>query len=109
MNQNKTSQIPLRFNKEILPVFQIDHLECSYVPGQVVLKASDISIPRNYVTILLGPSGAGKSTLLESLGLMSQTINEETTRIKFFPEPNQLSVSKMGFHPCHPHLEMMHW
>jgi lipoprotein-releasing system ATP-binding protein len=89
MSQKITSQIPLRFNKNIDPVFEINHLECSYVPGRVVLKASDISIPRNYVTILLGPSGAGKSTLLESLGLMSQTINEATTRIKFFPEPGQ--------------------
>jgi ABC-type lipoprotein export system ATPase subunit len=89
MNQKNSSQIHLRFNKDIPPVFQIDHLECSYVPGQVVLKANDISIPRNYVTILLGPSGAGKSTLLESLGLMSQTINPDKTHIKFFPEPGQ--------------------
>jgi lipoprotein-releasing system ATP-binding protein len=89
MSQKKSSQIPLRFNKDIPPVFQIDHLECSYVPGQVVLKASDVNIPRNYVTILLGPSGAGKSTLLESLGLMSQTINPDITRIKFYPEPGQ--------------------
>jgi ABC-type lipoprotein export system ATPase subunit len=89
MSQKKSSQIPLRFNKDIPPVFQVDHLECSYVPGQVVLKASDISIPRNYVTILLGPSGAGKSTLLESLGLMSQTIDPKTTHIKFYPEPGQ--------------------
>jgi ABC-type lipoprotein export system ATPase subunit len=89
MNQKKTSQIPLRFNKDIPPVFQIDHLECSYSSSQVVLKASDVNIPRNYVTILLGPSGAGKSTLLESLGLMSKTIDQESTRITFFPEPGQ--------------------
>lgn len=79
----------MRFNKNIPPVFQIEHLECSYIPGQVVLKASDVNIPRNYVTILLGPSGAGKSTLLESLGLMSQTIDPKNTRIKFYPEPDQ--------------------
>ena len=89
MSQIKDSRIQLRFNKQIPPVFQIDHLECSYVPGQVVLKASDISIPRNYVTILLGPSGAGKSTLLESLGLMSQTVSPDKTHIRFFPEPGQ--------------------
>lgn len=89
MNPIKTSQVPLRFNKDIQPVFQIDHLECSYSAGQVVLKADELNIPRNYVTILLGPSGAGKSTLLESLGLMSKTIDPNSTRIKFFPDPGQ--------------------
>ncbi|NTV84079.1 MAG: ABC transporter ATP-binding protein, partial [Bacteroidales bacterium] len=89
MNSKKTSQIPLRFNKDIPPVFQIEHLECSYNANQIVLKANDINIPRNYVTVLLGPSGAGKSTLLESLGLMSKTIDPETTRITFYPEPGQ--------------------
>ena len=89
MNQKNTSQVPLRFDREIPPVFQIDHLECSYSAGQVVLKADNLNIPRNYVTILLGPSGAGKSTLLESLGLMSKTINPDSTHIKFFPDPGQ--------------------
>jgi len=87
MNPTQKSQIPLRFNKDIEPVFQIDNLECSYLNDQVVLKASNINIPRNYVTVLLGPSGAGKSTLLESLGLMSKTIDKDSTKITFFPEP----------------------
>ncbi len=89
MNPEKNTSIPLRYNKDKDSVFHIDSLECSYISDHVVLKAKDIQIPRSHVTILLGPSGAGKSTLLESLGLMSKTINPETTRITFFPEPGQ--------------------
>ncbi len=89
MKQTKISQMPLRYSKEKDSVFHIDSLECSYSDSTVVLKASDIKIPRNAVTILLGPSGSGKSTLLESLGLMSKTINPESTRLTFFPEAGE--------------------
>jgi ABC-type lipoprotein export system ATPase subunit len=89
MKQTKLQQMPLRYNKDKESVFHIDNLECSYSEGTVVLKAKDIKIPRNSVTILLGPSGSGKSTLLESLGLMSKTINSESTQLTFFPEPGQ--------------------
>lgn len=89
MKQTKMQQMPLRYDKEKESVFHIDNLECSYSEGTVVLKAKDINIPRNAVTILLGPSGSGKSTLLESLGLMSKTINPDSTRLTFFPEPGK--------------------
>ena len=46
MDKEKTPRIPLRFNKDLPPVFQIEHLECSYVKGKIVLKANDINIPR---------------------------------------------------------------
>jgi ABC-type lipoprotein export system ATPase subunit len=89
MKEAKTQQVPLRYDHDKEPVFLIDNLECSYSEGTVVLKAKDINIPRNAVTILLGPSGSGKSTLLESLGLMSKTIDSESTRLTFFPEPGK--------------------
>jgi len=89
MKQTKMQQMPLRYDKDREAVFHIDNLECSYSEGTVVLKTKDIKIPRNAVTILLGPSGSGKSTLLESLGLMSKTINPESTRLTFFPEKGE--------------------
>ena len=62
MKQTKLQKMPLRYDKEKESVFHIDNLECSYSEGTVVLKAKDINIPRNAVTILLGPSGSGKIT-----------------------------------------------
>lgn len=66
-------------------LFQIEKLSCAYNEGQPVLEAEDLTIPKRKITVLLGPSGSGKSTLLETLGLMTQTVNGETSSIKFFP------------------------
>ncbi len=69
--------------KDIL--FYIEKLSCAYIPGQPVLEAKDLTIPKRKITVLLGPSGAGKSTLLETLGLMTNTVDKETSSIKFYP------------------------
>lgn len=66
-------------------LFQIEKLSCAYANNKTVLEAENISIPKRKITVLLGPSGAGKSTLLETLGLMTQTVNGETSSIKFYP------------------------
>lgn len=70
-------------------LFHIERLSCAYNSGQPVLEAQDIIIPKRKITVLLGPSGAGKSTLLETLGLMTQTVNGETSSVKFFPTDDQ--------------------
>lgn len=70
-------------------LFNIEKLSCSYGNNPPVLEASDITIPRGKITVLLGPSGAGKSTLLETLGLMTQTVNSETSSIIFTPNSNE--------------------
>ncbi|MDA3929638.1 MAG: ABC transporter ATP-binding protein, partial [Prolixibacteraceae bacterium] len=69
-------------------LFQIEKLSCAYNEGQPVLEAEELIIPKGKITVLLGPSGSGKSTLLETLGLMTQTVNNETSVIKFFPNDN---------------------
>jgi ABC-type phosphate transport system ATPase subunit len=69
--------------KDIL--FYIEKLSCAYIPGQPVLEARDLIIPKRKITVLLGPSGAGKSTLLETLGLMTKTVDKESSSIRFFP------------------------
>jgi ABC-type lipoprotein export system ATPase subunit len=66
-------------------LFEIEKLSCAYVENQPVLEANDFYIPKRKITVLLGPSGAGKSTLLETLGLMTKTVNPETSSIKFYP------------------------
>jgi lipoprotein-releasing system ATP-binding protein len=69
--------------KDIL--FHIEKLSCAYNNNKVVLEANNIIIPKRKITVLLGPSGAGKSTLLETLGLMTRTVDGETSSIKFYP------------------------
>ncbi len=66
-------------------LFNIEKLSCAYVENQPVLEANNIIIPKRKITVLLGPSGSGKSTLLETLGLMTQTVNSESSSIKFYP------------------------
>jgi lipoprotein-releasing system ATP-binding protein len=70
-------------------LFQIEKLSCAYVINQPVLETGEFYIPRRKITVLLGPSGAGKSTLLETLGLMTKTVDHETSIIKFFPTDNE--------------------
>ncbi|HPR31955.1 MAG TPA: ABC transporter ATP-binding protein [Prolixibacteraceae bacterium] len=66
-------------------LFYIEKLSCAYISNQPVLEAQDILIPKRKITVLLGPSGSGKSTLLETLGLMSKTVDKESSSIFFFP------------------------
>ncbi|MBN2262961.1 MAG: ATP-binding cassette domain-containing protein, partial [Prolixibacteraceae bacterium] len=77
-------------------LFHIEKLSCAYNGNKVVLEANDIVIPKRKITVLLGPSGAGKSTLLETLGLMTQTVNGESSSIKFYPTENDdYNIAKM--------------
>lgn len=70
-------------------LFQIEKLSCAYVINQPVLEANDFYIPKRKITVLLGPSGSGKSTLLETLGLMTKTVDHETSVIKFYPTDDE--------------------
>jgi len=73
--------------KDIL--FDIQKLSCAYVNSQPVLEAKNLIIPKRKITVLLGPSGSGKSTLLETLGLMTQTVDKESSVIKFYPTDDE--------------------
>jgi ABC-type lipoprotein export system ATPase subunit len=70
-------------------LFQIEKLSCAYVTNQPVLETGGFFIPRRKITVLLGPSGSGKSTLLETLGLMTKTVDHDTSIIKFYPNDNE--------------------
>jgi ABC-type lipoprotein export system ATPase subunit len=73
--------------KDIL--FQVEKLSCAYVSNQPVLETDDFYIPKRKITVLLGPSGSGKSTLLETLGLMTKTVDHESSVIKFYPTEDE--------------------
>jgi len=73
--------------KDIL--FDIQKLSCAYVNSQPVLEAKNLIIPKRKITVLLGPSGSGKSTLLETLGLMTKTVDKESSIIKFYPTDDE--------------------
>lgn len=73
--------------KDIL--FKVEKLSCAYVISQPVLETGDFYIPKRKITVLLGPSGSGKSTLLETLGLMTKTVDHETSVIKFYPTEDE--------------------
>ncbi|MDA3815856.1 MAG: ABC transporter ATP-binding protein, partial [Prolixibacteraceae bacterium] len=80
--------------KDVL--FYIEKLSCAYVSDQPVLEAKDLYIPKRKITVLLGPSGAGKSTLLETLGLMTQTVNGESSSIMFYPtDTDEYNLAEM--------------
>ncbi|HKK81389.1 MAG TPA: ABC transporter ATP-binding protein, partial [Prolixibacteraceae bacterium] len=80
--------------KDVL--FYIEKLSCAYVSDQPVLEAKNLYIPKRKITVLLGPSGAGKSTLLETLGLMTQTVNGESSSIMFYPtDTDEYNLAEM--------------
>ena len=70
-------------------LFDIEKLSCAYVNNQPVLEAKDLIIPKRKITVLLGPSGSGKSTLLETLGLMTKTVDKESSKILFYPTDDE--------------------
>lgn len=60
------------------PIFNIKYLRCSYNPETIVLAVDNLQIHRGKFYFVIGKSGIGKSTLIESLGLMSDTMSDET-------------------------------
>lgn len=72
-------------------IFTLQNLTCAYPikdkPPKVALKIKHIDIPRQKITMLLGKSGAGKSTILETLGLMNNTLTEDSL-LEFHPTVN---------------------
>jgi phosphate transport system ATP-binding protein len=49
----------------------IENLSVSYSDGAESLKAVNLNIPANAVTVLFGPAGGGKSTLLRTLNRLN--------------------------------------
>ena len=61
--------------------YVIKNLDCAYQKGNIVLKIENIEIPPGEIVFFIGASGVGKSTILETLGLMNNTISENTNTI----------------------------
>lgn len=57
-------------------IYEIENLKCSYDKKKVVLHIEQLNIPRGKIVFVVGKSGSGKSTILETLGFMSDTIQE---------------------------------
>ena len=72
-------------------LFDISNLRCSYDKNyregisKVVLEIHNLVIPRGKKIFIVGESGIGKSTILEVLGLMNNTIvNDSDTKFLFY-------------------------
>jgi ABC-type lipoprotein export system ATPase subunit len=66
-------------------LFEIDNLRCQYSGKKTVLHVENLIIERGKTTAILGMSGIGKSTILETLGLMNNTIPQES-KVLFYPQ-----------------------
>jgi len=70
-------------------LFEINNLKCSYNGGPTVLEVNNLSISNGKLVVIIGLSGAGKSTLLETLGLMNNTIKNDSS-IRFQPSEDEV-------------------
>jgi ABC-type lipoprotein export system ATPase subunit len=60
-------------------IFEIRNLSCRYPKStKIVLQIEDLIISKGDIVFFVGASGVGKSTILETLGLMNNTIVENT-------------------------------
>lgn len=79
----------------------VKNLVCSYYDKKV-LSCYDLQFYENEIVFLLGKSGTGKSTFLESVGLMSNTmsqdskvyVSEQTNSIREYWELGDNEISK---------------
>ena len=78
-------------------IFYIQDLECKYKGGDhSVLFIDELSIYKGEVVFIVGASGIGKSTILETLGLMNNTIVDNSkTKFSFVPELQEINYSNI--------------
>ncbi len=75
--------------------FEIENLKCAYPQKdkreerKIILEIDKLEIPRGKIVFIVGPSGCGKSTILETLGLMNNTILQNSGCEKFVFYPNE--------------------
>jgi len=63
-------------------IYNIKNLSCSYSTSvRPVLEIEQLQIEKAERVFFIGPSGVGKSTILESLGLMNNTIQENSNSV----------------------------
>jgi|TARA_B110000908_G_C10187988_1_gene418998 ABC-type lipoprotein export system ATPase subunit len=63
-------------------IYSLSGLNCQYGSNDYpVLEISELDIINGEVAFFIGASGVGKSTVLETLGLMNNTISENTNSI----------------------------
>jgi ABC-type lipoprotein export system ATPase subunit len=63
-------------------IYNIKNLSCSYSASvRPVLEIEQLQIENGERVFFIGPSGVGKSTILESLGLMNNTIQENSNSV----------------------------
>lgn len=72
--------------------FEIKNLECAYHRDRVVLKINELFIPRGEMVFIVGQSGCGKSTILETLGLMNNTMQENSNTTFLFHTPDGKTI-----------------
>ena len=76
-------------------IFEISNLTCKYTNNNnPVIKVEKLSLLKGEITIILGLSGTGKSTLLETLGLMNNTLLNESS-VKFINGNETFNYDKL--------------
>jgi ABC-type lipoprotein export system ATPase subunit len=77
--------------------YKIRNLHCSYARSIApVLIINELDVPAGEVVFFIGESGVGKSTLIESVGLMSDTIQQQNdTSLLYFKENEELDILKL--------------
>ena len=72
------------------PVYHIKDLACQYnVNSEPVLHIEELNLYEGEIVFFVGASGVGKSTLLETLGLMNNTIDFQSSGEFWFESKNK--------------------
>lgn len=78
-------------------IFEIKNLECKYKNAMhSVLFIDELNIYKGEIVFIIGASGIGKSTILETLGLMNNTlVNNSSTHFLFTPGKDKINYSSI--------------
>ena len=83
-------------------LFEIENLRCSYdrpfIPdvSKIVLEIERLVIPRGKKVFIVGESGIGKSTILEVIGMMNNTIVDNSETVFNFYGQDGKCIDLMG-------------
>jgi ABC-type lipoprotein export system ATPase subunit len=79
----------------MINIYEVANLKCRYPKSdKVVLEIEELNIPKGEIMFFIGASGVGKSTILETLGLMNNTIVQNSST-KFLFKGNDEDIDFM--------------
>lgn len=79
----------------MINIYEVANLKCRYPKSdRIVLEIEELNISKGEIMFFIGASGVGKSTILETLGLMNNTIVQNSST-KFLFRGNNEEVDFM--------------